>query len=289
MSEKIQGGHEKLTGPSTETLKELGRAGLSAASETISESASLSRSETTPKSPNDAAISEAKYFATEIYDLQMDFAGRLEALDSPMSEKEYRKWEDDFSDNWGQITKQVQRHNLGAKDEAIAEEPMIAYTVDTELHKTIEAQAGNFYHHRQSALREAIQNSTKPDDVKQKDLDFASGFATAVARHLDFKYMTHNDVLAYGPDRYESNRTKAHNDAIDYLNDLNDLCREYDTRPFTPRNFWTSRKSNQTPEIQRRMRYDRDIVEEYYALAFSSDVARREREQARDLKYGMLD
>lgn len=277
MSEKISGGREKLDS-APDIKKTLGQTGLTA-DLILSEQASES-----------SPVSEAKFFAHEIYDLQMDFAKRLQTLkdqDASMSEQEYERWEDDFSDNWKQIEKQVHRHNLSSSEEARAEEPMIAYTSDTELHKTVEAQAGRFYHVRQTDLRQAIGQSSQPEDVKQKDLNFIRGFVTAVARHLDFKYMSKSDINDYGPDRYESNRTRAHNEAIDYLNKLNDLARSYFVRPFTPREFWTSGVSNATPEMKRRMRYDRDIVEEYYELAFTSDVKRRKAKQEHDLKFGI--
>lgn len=237
-----------------------------------------------------SAVEEARYFAGEIYDIQMSFGGRLDKLsteNSKMTREEFEKWEDDFSDNWHRTRRIVQENNMTSDQEAEAEEPMIAYTTDTLLHRTIEAQAGNWYHERQAALKQAISASDTPAEQKEQELQFLSGFYGAVSEHLDYKYMSQSDIADYGAQRYETDRTAAHNDAIDYLNNLNDLAIKYGTRPFTPRNFWNSRNKSQTIPMQKKMRYDRDIIEEYYAIAFSSDVRKREAKQQHDLRFGL--
>ena len=88
-------------------------------------------------------------------------------------------------------------------------------------------------------------------------------------------------------EKYDSDRTFAHNMTIRLLNELNDLARRvYHTTPFTPRNFWTSEKDmkKQTPAESTRMRYDRDVVEEYYSIAFSEEVLKRNRQLQRQMR-----
>jgi hypothetical protein len=171
------------------------------------------------------------------------------------------------------------------EDEADVESAMFFTKDEATLHETIEAQAGAYYRDRARALREAIRASDDPH--KEEDEDVLYGFFAAVSRHLDYKYMTPEDIrLSYGKDyhEYDQDRTFAHNNAIRQLNKLNDLARKYGTTPFTPRQFWTSEKKDQTPAVSKRMRYDRDVVEEYYAIAFSEEVAKRDRLLARALR-----
>ena len=95
-----------------------------------------------------------------------------------------------------------------------------------------------------------------------------------VYHHVAFKRMTRYEQRSKygsGGHEYENARTNAHNDVIEHLNRLNNLARKYGTTPFTPRNFWKSIKTKQTDSVARRMRYDRDVVEEYYAIAFSRE------------------
>ena len=130
------------------------------------------------------------------------------------------------------------------------------------------------------ALLNAIRSSDDPE--AEKDLERAKSFYPAVMRHLDFKYTTEPGEV-YGDDEigmrlFEEARTRAHNDVIKCLNDLNDLARKYHVRPFTVRNFLPSdvrSKKSQTEAVSKIMRYDRDIIEEYYDIAFSSDVQKR--------------
>lgn len=238
----------------------------------------------------DAAPGRAAGFYHNVRDIQLDFARRNQTLageDSKMSEKEFLRWEEAAADELKLAADEEKRGGLTLNQEAEAKDEMVTYRVDTELHKTIEAQAANFYSERDAALRTAIRASDSED--KAKDLAYLNGFYASVAEHLDFKYMTPSDVQDYGPNEYERNRTRAHNETIRHLNGINDLARKYDTRPFTVRNFWTSDlrdRRGQTPAMARVMRYDRDIVEEYYAIAFGDEVKKRENKMRRELSYG---
>ncbi len=213
--------------------------------------------------------------------------GALAENGQEMTEKEFERWEDALADDLNYAEAQLTKNSPSLEDIAEAEQKMIFSTNDQELSKTIEAQAGKFYRSRMQSLREAIQQFGGED--MDADLNSASDFYPAVMEHLDFKYMTPEDIHEYGFDRYENNRTRAHNGAIRQLNKINDLAKKYHVRPFTVRNFWTSdlrRKEAQTPAVAKVMRYDRDLVEEYYAIAFSSESERRRKVQEQQSRFG---
>ncbi|MBR3144059.1 hypothetical protein IKF12_02565 [Candidatus Saccharibacteria bacterium] len=218
----------------------------------------------------------AAFYYKNVRDTELDFAKRSKAINDgggKMSEKEFLEWEDGLEIDLRQAEHEERLGKLSFSQATEARQHMVAYYVDTELHKTIEAQAGNYYDERDRALRQAIKDSGKPES--EEDLMYLNSFYPAVAHHLEYKYMTPSTIRDYGADRYERERTRAHNDAIRRLNGINDLARKYRTRPFTARNFATSdlvNKNAQSLATQRVMRYDRDIVEEYYAIAFSYEV-----------------
>ena len=256
------------------------------ADESVLESLHAFRQKQIEKAPEEAA----KFFKN-IYEIQDDFERRSQIIseqNSIMSQKEFERWEDAFSFEYNLAQKEINQAHLNLDTIAEATQNMVTSTDDSELHKTIEAQAGNFYYQRANDLRKAIQASKDPN--AKKDLGYIGDFLNSVERHLDFKYMSPEEVNDYGYREYEVHRTAAHNSAIDHLNGLNDLAKKYNTHPFTVRNFWTSRlrdKSSQTPAIAKVMRYDRDIVEEYYTIAFSSEVRKREAKQRHKEKYGL--
>ena len=231
----------------------------------------------------------AEQQAEEIKILNGQFIKRRKAIKAEggeMSEKEFLVWERDYADNWKRLQGHLRDGELySMEDEAEVEGEMFFTKEESVLHETIEAQAGTYYRERAKALREAIMAGNDPK--KEEELKILSGFYTAVNSHLDYKYMTPQDIryeYAGNWGEYDRDRTYAHNNAITHLNRMNDLARKYGTTPFTPRQFWTSEKRNQTPAVSKRMRYDRDVVEEYYAIAFSDEVARRDRKLERDLR-----
>ncbi len=237
----------------------------------------------------EAALEKAIRHYAEIYDIEMDFAKRNENLalsNGQMSQKEFERWEDAVSDELKLGEEEIQRGEMKLSKKAEAMQNMIAYRVDKELPKTIEAQAGRFYVERDNELRLAIRKTGGPD--ADEDLTYLNGFYPMVAAHLDYKYMSADEIQDYGVNAYERQRTRVHNDTIRHLNGLNRLSKKYGTRPFTPRDFWTSDlcdKTAQTPAIAAIMRYDRDIVEEYYAIAFKKDVHMREGKAAQRQRY----
>lgn len=242
------------------------------------------------KQVEEAPENAAEHFKNAL-DIQYDFDRRrqsIESEDGEMSQKEFEKWEDELSDEIGYAERELRKTDHSLETVAKCEKAMIFSTNDKELHKTIEAQAGRFYHERMIALKKAIESSD--DKHAQDDLNYAKDFYPVVMSHLDYKYMSRDEVNSIGFDYYENCRTHAHNNAIQHLNGINDLARKYHVRPFTIRNFWPSsirEKKDQTFEVASVMRYDRDLVEEYYAIAFSSDVRKRKAIQERQMRYGI--
>ena len=228
---------------------------------------------------------EIGFYAGEIRALEYQFRKQLdrskERGELHIDKEEFSKWEQDYRYLWLRVREQVQRNGLTSAEEATAEQKIIVYTEEADLATTVEAQAGNFFTERERNLLSAIREQ----GGNEEDLKVARGFAEAVDDHLDFKYMSPDEIRDYGYDNYESHRTIAHNNAIKQLNNMNRLAEKYGTERFTPRDFWTSEmpKSAQTPAIARRMRFDRDIVEEYYGIAFRSEAKRREAKLKREM------
>ncbi len=221
---------------------------------------------------------------------------RNRAKGKEMSEEEFLLWEEDFAGDWERLQEYLRKGEISSSEqEADIEEPMFFTRDERVLHETIEAQACHYYHKRAKELREAIAASgvEDPEEVMKP----LSDFYMQVNEHLRFKYMSHDDLeYEYGGDyaSYDRGRTAAHNNTITALNRINDLARRFGTTPFTPRNFWTSYKDmkSQTPAESTRMRYDRDVVEEYYAIAFSDkeqQYARRRERADRGYWHFLLD
>lgn len=227
------------------------------------------------------APEQMDFWAGQIAKLQKQFRQQLDRDHERgklcVPKEEFEKWEDEYAFMWGKMMEQRAVGGLTGAAEAKAEEKMFLYTKEEDLETTIEAQAGNFYVERSSALVSAMLEAGANED----ELRFARSFSRSVDDHLDYKYMDDEEAGGYGAD-YDKYRMEAHNRAIKHLNGLNDLCDKYHVRRLTPRNFWTNEFTYQTRDVTRRIRYDRDALEEYYEVAFRSEVDRRKVKQARD-------
>lgn len=249
----------------------------------LAEQANAKRAEKAPE--------QATMFFKEALGVEKDFDRRRQAIESKgdmMTQKEFEKWEDALSDEIRYAKREIRKVNPTLETIAECEQAMTHFAGDTELYRTIEAQAGRFYHERISNLREAIQASG--DKQAQKELDYVKGFYNTVMVHLDYKYMTREEIIGWGFKEYDESRTFAHNNAIKHLNGLNELAKKYHVRPLTVRNFWPSdlrEEKDQTTAVKEVMRYDRHSVEGYYTTAFSSEVQKREYIKARKEKYGI--
>ena len=235
---------------------------------------------------------EISTFAETIADIESSFKKRLSDLretNSKMSQKEFEKWEDGYADEWGYLQDSLAKidYNGTTQQEveyqASVQAPM--FKSESGLYETIEAYSGEFFHERAHQLGLIIKNSD--NETKESDLKTIVTFWYAVYEHLDHKYTTPNEIVElfgdseYDFKRFEDSRTEAHNKAIDHLNHLNNLAKKYGSRPFTPRNFWTSYNQNQTQDMKNRMSYDRHVFEAYCIHAFGDRAAQIERKHNR--------
>lgn len=237
---------------------------------------------------------KAPEYAADFYraalSVSRDFDQRrqnLESNGSKMSQQEFEKWEDALSDELEFANDELEKTDNSLETIAESARFMIVTTDEHKTYKTIEAQAGNYFHDRMIALKNAIESSG--DQSLKADLEYTKGFYFAVMDHLDYRYEDPEKVFSMGVDKFDKERTMAHNNVINYLNRLNDLTRKYHVRPFTVRNFCPSDarpKERQTPAIADLMSYDRYSVQSYYSIAFSSEVRRRQAIQERNNRYG---
>ena len=202
--------------------------------------------------------------------------------------EEFEEVESRYAREWRLIQSEVAKGHFRKSEEATAESAMFRFYNDqTVLHDySIDVYAGKFYHERAEALLAAISASDSPS--KEADKKHIDGFFDAVAAHLDYRYMTPEDIRDYGEVRADTERTHAHNRLIKYFNHMNELCEAYGTRRFTVRDFWDTEhlaKSAQTNDMQLRLHSDRDTVEEYYANAFPNVVRRYSQRLSRSLDF----
>jgi len=238
---------------------------------------------------------KAPDYAADFYraalDITRDFDRRRQALESEdqkMSKTEFEKWEDALSDEIGYARKELEKTDNSLETMAECAQYMILTTDEEKTYKTIEAQAGNYYHERSAALKQAIESSGQSES--KQDLDSIRKFYYAVVDHLDYRYPMPGEVERRGYEEFEKERTLSHNNLIKAFNDINDLARKYHVRPFTIRNFCPSDvrdKKDQTPAVARLMKYDRYVLQSFYIAAFSSEEQQRKAKQERENRLGI--
>lgn len=240
---------------------------------------------------SDHATDYAADFYRAALDVTKDFDRRRQTLESEnqkMSRTEFEKWEDALSDEIGYARKELEKTDNSLETMAECAQYMILTTDEEKTYKTIEAQAGNYYHERSAALKQAIESSGQPES--KQDLDSIRKFYYAVVDHLDYRYPMPGEVERRGYEEFEKERTLSHNNLIKAFNDINDLARKYHVRPFTIRNFCPSDardKKDQTPAVARLMKYDRYVLQSFYIAAFSSEEQRRKAKQERENRLGI--
>lgn len=240
---------------------------------------------------SDHATDYAADFYRAALDVTRDFDRRRQALESEnqkMSRTEFEKWEDALSDEIGYARKELEKTDNSLETMAECAQYMILTTDEEKTYKTIEAQAGNYYHERSAALKQAIESSGQSES--KQDLDSIRKFYYAVVDHLDYRYPMPGEVERRGYEEFEKERTLSHNNLIKAFNDINDLARKYHVRPFTIRNFCPSdarEKKDQTPAVARLMKYDRYVLQSFYIAAFSSEEQQRKAKQERENRLGI--
>ena len=240
---------------------------------------------------SDHATDYAADFYRAALDVTRDFDRRRQALESEdqkMSKTEFEKWEDALSDELEFAGDELEKTDNTLETMAECAQYMILTTDEEKTYKTIEAQAGNYYHERSAALKQAIESSGQPES--KQDLDSIRKFYYAVVDHLDYRYPMPGEVERRGYEEFEKERTLSHINLIKAFNDINDLARKYHVRPFTIRNFCPSDardKKDQTPAVARLMKYDRYVLQSFYIAAFSSEEQRRKAKQERENRLGI--
>lgn len=240
---------------------------------------------------SDHATDYVADFYRAALDVTRDFDRRRQALESEdqkMSKTEFEKWEDALSDELEFAGDELEKTDNTLETMAECAQYMILTTDEEKTYKTIEAQAGNYYHERSAALKQAIESSGQPES--KQDLDSIRKFYYAVVDHLDYRYPMPGEVERRGYEEFEKERTLSHNNLIKAFNDINDLARKYHVRPFTIRNFCPSDardKKDQTPAVARLMKYDRYVLQSFYIAAFSSEEQRRKAKQERENRLGI--
>jgi hypothetical protein len=240
---------------------------------------------------SDHATDYAADFYRAALDVTRDFDRRRQALESEdqkMSKTEFEKWEDALSDELEFAGDELEKTDNTLETMAECAQYMILTTDEEKTYKTIEAQAGNYYHERSAALKQAIESSGQSES--KQDLDSIRKFYYAVVDHLDYRYPMPGEVERRGYEEFEKERTLSHNNLIKAFNDINDLARKYHVRPFTIRNFCPSdarEKKDQTPAVARLMKYDRYVLQSFYIAAFSSEEQQRKAKQERENRLGI--
>ncbi len=221
---------------------------------------------------------EAEFAARQARMIQEEFGERIDSLGSEkMTREEFEKWEDRYRKKYEKIQTKTSMITHSINEECEIAKGAVAYADDGKLYKTIEAQAGNYFFERQTALSDAIKKSGKTEAEKEEELRQIENFVAAAHEHIQLKYMAREDILKVGVEQYEQTRVSVHNKTLKMLNYLNNMCNLYEITPFTARNFLPSDivdKNHQTLAEQTIMHYDRHIVEKYYAIAFP-DAARK--------------
>lgn len=219
-------------------------------------------------------------YAEQIKENQQHFVEKYEkraAAGKELSDFTIKCAEDDIRYLWNYINAEVLNSDLVRDEEkqAAAESEIFFLHGEEELHKTIEAQSGRFFQSRANDLREAIEDSDKSEKEKAGDIKRIEAFYELAQSHLQYKYdeEEYSDQDAETWNMYEAARTRTHNATIDALNSLNALANKYGTKPFTPRDFWSTGHHDASKlAVGKRCRYDRDVVEEYYSVAFASEA-----------------
>ena len=220
--------------------------------------------------------------AETIREIRMDFRGELEELgDKVMDREAYEGWEDELAEYYEEMQSHSQylRPELVAKAEAAATD--IAFRERTtvrgdgaEKHLVpIEAYAGHFMRERIDSLRAAI-NDSDSEEKAAKNEQIEQFYATCLKHSTFLNPEAQQDMP---PEVYETSRTQAHNEVILALNALNDMCREFNVRPLTFRNFEDTIGANANLHNQEqidRKKADRGMVELYYSIAFK-DLAEK--------------
>ena len=192
----------------------------------------------------------------------------------PLNMSEFEAAENEYAAAWEEI--EIESRGLSRDERAEAQAEAFFTEKYPMLDQTIEVKAGELYNDRSRELARTIREKTGRND--SADEEVIAGFYATVMAHVRAKTSISSGISIAAWDR---NCQSAHNNVIRHLNHMNAIARKYGATPFTPRDFWTNEDYNSAPDpTKKRMLIDRYTVEQYYTLAFGSDLGLEEEQSS---------
>lgn len=231
----------------------------------------------------------------DIYrDTEQDFAKyRAQAdLSTPENRAKYEKtlvkYEDEIAWDWQTLRSNINAAKTSGAIKGLYEEAAtsrVGGDSSVDPKDSIEAACGIFYQDRMAELVSRVDGGTLSAEDKQSQKSLLGQTWQKVSRYLDAvgdMELQHENLS-----EYERARKAAHNSMIEQLNNINDLARDYQVKPFTPRNFFDgnvpyNRYLDHNQSLRNRAEYDRDTVMNYFRTVFTRDFDRTDRETLRN-------
>ncbi|MCL1839741.1 hypothetical protein FWF89_01935 [Candidatus Saccharibacteria bacterium] len=243
----------------------------------------------------ESATEQLKVLSKEYHAIEVDFAEKYpeaqqKFADDPEKQANYdkffiEKYESKISWNRRDAAANARLSNLIISPYTLAQYDNTAIGSYDNRQKSVEVQSGILFTERMHALEDAIEQSGGNAEHSR----LLRQTWPRVEKHIEYQHKSNEEVGA-DPDYYDRMRTDAHNSMIEQLNDINDLARQYGTRPFTCRNFITSRHHNRKADVGGRlgeiMQTDRVMVQQYFDIAYAAAAAKlaSDLENRKDIK-----
>lgn len=135
---------------------------------------------------------------------------------------------------------------------------------------TVEVQSAVLYEKRLGALQARLASEELTDEERTKSRETLNATRGLFKRHLDLK-RTPQPAGIMEVREYQIERANSHNNLIQNLNSINEMCEKYDVERLTYRNFLTNNPYSTRdidPQLINRQEEDRAIVEQYFSVAF---------------------
>jgi len=224
----------------------------------------------------EAATEKLKTLSSEYRAIEADFIekhpqAKQKFADDPEKQTRYNKFFIEGFENKISSNRRDARANAELADiqvpYTLAQYDNIAINYD-DRERSVEVQSGILFSERMHDLEAAIQQAGGNPEHTQ----LIQQTWPRVRDHIQYQHMSIEEV-ATDHERYDRQRTEAHNLMIDQLNAINNLAKQYGTRPFTCRNFATSRgydyKRDNYEQLGKILRSDRVMVQQYFFIAFN--------------------
>ena len=215
---------------------------------------------------------DVRFWAEQYRDTEIAFSKK-----NISKAEEFEIWEADAKNAFDKMTEAERYANYRSIYEKDDEE-RIAKIAGAE---TIEAKSGEYYHARNAALLDAIDQNTDENE-RAADEKVVLELHELAARHIEaiFDY----DTRGTDPMIYNMNRRTAHNSLIRGVNEINHLAEKYGVkrlvfRDFETNDFTYNSVNDPHGETNARAEYDRSSVEAWVRNAFSRDFEQAEKER----------